>query len=172
MLLLFLGLTMQIRFSSLYAVAALAGCASSVSHDSARDTTAAPIEHAAAHASAIERSDALTLDGYKRGLAQRIAEINADQVYPGRPQALLRSVIVVKYTIDAHGKLTHSAIVRSNRDHETEATALASLRKSAPFPKPASHLLHHGRIELSETWLFNNDGRFQLRTIAQPQMDS
>jgi protein TonB len=33
------------------------------------------------------------------------------------------------------------------------------------------HLLRHGRLEISETWLFNNDGRFQLRTIAQPQMD-
>ena len=61
--------------------------------------------------------------------------------------------------------------MRANRDRETEATALASLRNSAPFPKPASHLLHRGQLDVSETWLFNNDGRFQLRSIAEAQMD-
>jgi len=43
------------------------------------------------------------------------------------------------------------------------------LRSTAPFPKPPAALLSGGRVELSETWLFNNNGRFQLRTIAQPQ---
>jgi protein TonB len=65
-----------------------------------------------------------------------------------------------------------SEIVRSNRDGEAEATALATLRRTAPFPKPASHLLRRGHVEITETWLFNNDGRFQLRTIAQPQSDT
>jgi periplasmic protein TonB len=77
----------------------------------------------------------------------------------------------MRYAVDAHGQLLRSEILRSNRDRETESIALASLRSAAPFPRPASHLLHHGKLEVSETWLFNNDGRFQLRTIAQPQMD-
>ncbi len=117
-------------------------------------------------------SGALTLDSYKRDVAQRITHNNPAKVYSGRPQALLRSVVVLRYVIDAHGNLVKSDIMRSNRDRETEATALASLRNSAPFPQPAAHLLRHGRLEMSETWLFNNDGRFQLRTIAEPQMDS
>lgn len=116
-------------------------------------------------------SAAFTLEGYKRDLAQRISQTNSTKVYDGRPQALLRSVIVLRYVIDSRGNLVRSEIMRSNRDHQTEATALASLKSSAPFPKPMPHLLRNGRIEISETWLFNNDGRFQLRTIAQPQMD-
>ena len=112
-----------------------------------------------------------TVEGYKRDLAQRILQVNSTKVYTTRPQALLRSVIVVRYSVDAQGQLLRSEIMRSNRDGENEATALAALRKAAPFPKPASHLLRHGKVEVSETWLFNNDGRFQLRTIAQPQMD-
>jgi len=84
---------------------------------------------------------------------------------------LLRSVVVVKYVVDANGRLLHSEILRSNHDRATEATALSSLRTAAPFPKPAPQLLRNGRMELMETWLFNNDGRFQLRTIAEPQMD-
>ncbi|MDB5798845.1 MAG: hypothetical protein JWP36_2747 [Paucimonas sp.] len=115
-------------------------------------------------------SSAITLDAYKVDLAQRIAQINAAKVYSGRPQALLRSVIVLRYTLDSHGNLVRSEILRSNRDATTEATALASLKTAAPFPKPARHLLRNGRIDVSESWLFNSDGRFQLRSIAQAQM--
>jgi protein TonB len=111
------------------------------------------------------------VDGYKRDLAQRITQVNSSKVYSGRPQALLRSVVVLRYVVDADGSLVRSEIMRSNGDHETEATALASLRSASPFPKPAAHLLRRGRLELSETWLFNNDGRFQLRTLAEAQMD-
>lgn len=116
-------------------------------------------------------STASTMDGYKRDIAQRIVQVNSTQVFIGRPQALLRSVVVVRYAVDARGNLVLSEIQRSNRDKITEATALATLRNSAPFPKPAPNLLRRGRVDISETWLFNNDGRFQLRTIAEPQMD-
>ena len=115
-------------------------------------------------------SMAQTVDGYKRDVAQRITLVKSIKIYPGRPQALLRSVVVLKFTIDASGQLLRSEIVRSNRDRVTEATALATLRGTAPFPKPAGNLLRNGRLEISETWLFNNDGRFQIRSVAQPQM--
>lgn len=117
-------------------------------------------------------SGASSYEAYKRDIAHRISQHNAAKVYDGQPQALLRSVVVLKYVVDARGNLVRSEVLRSNRDRETEATALTSLRNSAPFPQPAAHLLQRGRIEISETWLFNNDGRFQLRTIAQPQADS
>jgi len=115
-------------------------------------------------------SMAATSDAYKQDIAQRISHVSSTKVYTGRPQALLRSVIVMRYAIDRDGKLLRSEIVRTNHDAETEATALAALKDAAPFPKPAAHLLRHGRIELSESWLFNNDGRFQLRSVALPQM--
>jgi protein TonB len=116
-------------------------------------------------------STANTLAGYKADIAQRISQVNSTKVYAGRPQALLRSVVVLRYHVDSDGKLLRSEIQRSNRDPETEATALASLKQAAPFPKPSAHLLQHGRVEISESWLFNNDGRFQLRSVAQPQMN-
>lgn len=116
-------------------------------------------------------SQADSADEYKMAVANRIVQINSIKVYIGRPQALLRSVVVVKYVVDANGSLVRSEVLRSNRDRVTETTALSTLRGSAPFPKPSASLLKNGRIELMETWLFNNDGRFQLRTIAEPQMD-
>ncbi|MES2535792.1 MAG: energy transducer TonB [Pseudomonadota bacterium] len=116
-------------------------------------------------------STATTIDTYKKDVAHRISQVNSTKVYTGRPQALLRSIVVLKYTVDGGGNLVRSEIQRSNRDQVTEATALATLRNTAPFPKPASHLLRQGRVELLESWLFNSDGRFQLRSIALPQMN-
>lgn len=116
-------------------------------------------------------STAGTLNAYKVDIAQRISQVSSTQVHIQRPQALLRSVVVLKFSIDGSGNLLRSEIQRSNRDRAAEATALSTLRKAAPFPKPAPHLLRQGKVDISESWLFNNDGRFQLRSVALPQMD-
>lgn len=111
------------------------------------------------------------IDAYKIEIAQRISQANAEQISAGQPQSMLRSVVVIRSQIDANGHLMHSVILRSNRDRQTETIALNSLRKSAPFPKPASQLLRRGRVELVETWLFNDDAHFQLRSIAAAQRE-
>ncbi len=160
---------MHARVALLLAVAVLAAC-SSVPLES---TAPAPrgAEAGWVDSTTSMHSTAASLAGYKHDLAHWIARSNPGQVFAGRPQALLRSVVVVKYQVDANGRLLRSTILRSNRDQATESTALTTLRRAAPFPKPAAHLLRHGQVEVLETWLFNNDGRFQLRTIAEPQMD-
>lgn len=163
---------MKTRIAILLAAGIIAGCASRPSETPVSPTQDKPSRaERKTEVPEAQASSASSVDGYKRDLALRISQVNASKVYPGRPQALLRSVVVLRYVVDARGNLVRSEIMRSNRDSETESTALATLRNSAPFPKPASHLLRRGQLELSETWLFNNDGRFQLRTIAQPQMD-
>ena len=150
----------------------LAACSSPVVPPSGQG--AAPSAAARASIERVETtsdgtSTSRTVDGYKRDIALRITEVNSTKIYPDQPQALLRSVIVVKFSVDGGGKLLRSEIVRTNHDSATEATALATLRNTAPFPRPASGLLRNGKLEISETWLFNNDGRFQIRSIAQPQ---
>jgi protein TonB len=149
--------------------ALLAGCSSAPPRagDAPPASAVARIERVETTADAT--STARTVDAYKRDIALRISEVNSTKVFNGQPQALLRAVIVLKFYVDAGGKLLRSEIVRTNHDGAAEATALASLRNTAPFPKPAAGLLRNGRVELSETWLFNNDGRFQIRSVAQEQ---
>lgn len=156
---------MKTRILLVIAASLLASCASRPDQEASRPGSSTPTAPSAS------ASSSSTLNGYKREAAEHIAQSSANKMFSGRPQALLRSVVVVKYVVDAQGNLTRSEIMRSNRDSATEATALATLRGASPFPRPASSLLQHGRVELMETWLFNNDGRFQLRTIAEPQMD-
>lgn len=114
-------------------------------------------------------SRAKNISAYEREIAVHISQKNPDKIYVSNPQALLRSVVVLKFSIDANGKLVSRELIRSNKDKETEATAMQSLVRAQPFPIPPTSFLKQGKLEMLETWLFNTDGRFQLRTIALPQ---
>ena len=139
----------------------------------AKKTKAVPRKKSSIKKTAPPKEDpaaiAASMELYKKELAQKISDVDPTKVYATQPQALLRSVVVVRFVIDRNGKLLSSAVQRSNRDPVTEAAALASLRQAAPLPKPPAKLLINGRVDLLETWLFNDDGRFQVRSIAQVQ---
>ncbi|MGY4726124.1 TonB family protein [Burkholderia pyrrocinia] len=110
---------------------------------------------------------------YRVEIAQRVAERNPSGVLHGTPQAMLRSLVVVAFTVDRNGRLVNASVYRSNGDSEAEALALASLRRSAPLPTPPSRLLDgNGQIEMMEGWLFNDDGHFQLQSTASAQAQS
>ena len=169
--------TMKTRTSLaiMAAGAVLAGCAGNLAASRRADASPGNAARSAGEAGRGSgtglSSSAYRFESYKTELAQHISDHSAGKVYPGRPQALLRAVIVLKYSVDADGRLVHTGIVRSNHDHVAEQIALASLKSAAPFPKPHSHLLRQGKVEIAETWLFNNDGQFQVRSVALAQMD-
>ncbi|MFM0513807.1 energy transducer TonB [Paraburkholderia sp. RL17-373-BIF-A] len=101
---------------------------------------------------------------------QRIFERNPSLVLKGTPQAMLRSFVLVSFTVDRNGRLVDSSVHRTNGDDEAEATALASLRRAAPLPAPPARLLNgNGQLELFEGWMFNDNGQFQLQTSHSPQ---
>ncbi len=130
----------------------------------------APIDQGTAGAPDVDPAViAAATDLYKKELAEKIVKASPAKVYREQPQALLRSVVVLEFEVDADGKLLNSTVRRSNNDQVAEATALASLREAAPLPKPAAILVRHGPITMHETWLFNEDGRFQIRSTAQQQ---
>jgi len=111
-----------------------------------------------------------TLDQYREAVARRIVERSPSYVLRGTPQAMLRSLVVVSFTVDRNGHLVQSSVYRTNGDDEAEGTALASLRRASPLPLPPGKLLNgRGQLELFEDWLFNDDGKFQLRELASPQ---
>ncbi|PTB20537.1 energy transducer TonB [Trinickia symbiotica] len=114
--------------------------------------------------------NSLTLDQYRYAVAQRITERNPSYVLKRAPQAMLRSLVVVAFTVNRNGEVVSSSVYRTNGDDDAEATALATLRRASPLPPPPPKLLNRlGQIEMMEDWLFNDDGKFQLRTLALPQ---
>ena len=111
-------------------------------------------------------------DQYKIAAAQRVTAVNARQITPGNPQPMLRSVVSLEYWVDRTGNITSVALYRSNGDQEAERIAVTSLRRASPLPMPSRALVDSsGRVRAVETWLFNDDGRFQLRSVAAPQID-
>ena len=149
----------RLRAVALAVVAMLAACT----------ITPPPSLHSILTIPSITRSG--NLDQYRVEVAHRVAERNPSGMLHGIPQAMLRSLVVVAFTVDGSGRLVNASVYRSNGDSEAEA--LASLRRSAPLPPPPSRLLDgNGRLELMEGWLFNDDGHFQLQSTASAQAQS
>ena len=67
---------------------------------------------------------------------------------------------------DASGNVVDARVLRDNVDAQTVRNAMDSVRRGASYPRPAAQLLNRGRLEFSESWLFRDDGKFQLRTLA------
>jgi protein TonB len=108
------------------------------------------------------------LDAYKRELAQRILASSAAQTFEGKPPDILYAVVVLQFTVDRAGKVTALKTLRSRHPPQARL-ALASVRAAAPFPAPPASLLRRGTLEVAETWLFRDDGKFQIRSLAEAQ---
>jgi len=109
------------------------------------------------------------LEAWKRAAAVRIHQANQKQLFEGRPHHLLQAVIVVEATVDRTGTVVGSRVTRSPKIKSLDQMALASLKAASPLPAPPPTLLVRGNLVFSETWLVQNDGRFQVRTLALPQ---
>ena len=116
--------------------------------------------------------EADNLARYKREVACRIHARNPTHLYEGAPPPVLRSVVVLSVRVDARGRPVRIGVVRSNGIRALERRAIQSVRAAAPLPIPAGVLLRRGAADITETWLFRDDGRFQIRTLAQVQSPS
>jgi TonB family protein len=141
----------------LLALLMLAGCASAPETPStppqpeAKAVPPVPAARAPAPTSAAE--------GYKRNFAEKVATANREQIADSLPQ-MLKSVVVLNVTVDSRGNLSHVSVRRSNGYRDLENRAMESVRRAAPYASP-------GRtVSFLETFLFRDDGRFQIRTLV------
>lgn len=114
-------------------------------------------------------SEARSIDGYKRDAARRVYFRNTPYLFDGPPPPVLKSVVVLSIRIDARGMPVHVAVMRSNGFRDLEQRAIRSVHEAAPLPIPRSSITRRGSMEYVETWLFRNDGRFQIRSLAEVQ---
>jgi periplasmic protein TonB len=150
----------------------LAGCSEIPLLRLPSPTPAAPASSSSIPAASREApapSQASRLDSYKADFAQAVLAANPDHTFSGQLPPMLPAIVVVSIAVDAEGNLA-KAVVQRSRDSDASQVALASLRRAAPFPRPVRLLRSGSRLlEFSETFLFNHDYRFQLRTLAGPQ---
>jgi hypothetical protein len=115
-------------------------------------------------------AQAQSTDQVKAEFARTVYLHSATQVHNEQPQALLRAVVVLRVKLTDQGQWV-AEIFRDNPDQpEMTRAALASVSK-LPVPvglsAKARQLLQNDG--LVEAWLFQNDGRFALKTLAKPQ---
>lgn len=153
----------------------LAGCASAPAPDAAPDSLPSSENEAMAPAmpAAAPRREAAVsyanVDRYKEILARHIVLRNAEHTFSGPLPPMLPAIVVLRISVDRSGAITNMFVQRS-RDDEASSVALASLRRSGALPRP-HNLLKASEPDLtfSETFLFNDDYRFQVRSLALPQ---
>jgi periplasmic protein TonB len=96
---------------------------------------------------------------YRRDFAQKVAAVNRDAIADSLPE-MLKSVVVLSISLDSRGNLTDVSVRRSNGYADLEGRAMQSVRRAAPFAAPGESL------SFLETFLFRDDGRFQIRSLV------
>ncbi len=115
------------------------------------------------------KSSSWTVDGYKKDAALWIYGANPKGLYEGAPPPILKSVVVLSISVDSHGHPTRVTVLRSNGYTDLDKLAVQSVKRADPLPPPSRMIMRGGGLEFTETWLFRDDGRFQLRTLASTQ---
>jgi protein TonB len=108
------------------------------------------------------------LDDYKTLVARHVADRNPEHRYTGTLPSMLPAIVVLEITVDADGHMRDVTVQRS-RDAAAAQVALASMRRSAPLPPPRRLAGSGGTLTFSETFLFADKARYQLRSLANRQ---
>jgi protein TonB len=121
-----------------------------------------------------DASPAGTVAEYRDAFAKRLHAANAGMLFEGPPPNPVRAVIVMRAEIDAMGGLRRLDLVRAPwHDPWLEDLVRQTVRQAGPFPPPSLKLMNGARsVSFQETWLFDYEGRFRLRSLSLPQVEA
>lgn len=111
-------------------------------------------------------------DDVRKDFAHAVYDGSPELVHNRNPQPLLRAVIVLNVKLD-DGDRWRAEVVRTNDEQpEMLVRAMETVRRA-----PAIQLSEEAKSELRrngliEAWLFDNDGSFQVKTLAKAQRRS
>jgi hypothetical protein len=111
-----------------------------------------------------------SLDQVRRGFAQMVYQDSGPDINLDRPQSMLRAVVVLRVRMNDRGRWAAEVMRENDVEPELTRKALASVEHLATamdVSAPVAEQLH--REGFVEVWLFQNDGRFALKTLALPQ---
>ncbi len=159
-----------------FACALVASCGTSTDRKIETASGETPVAEAKAAASGREpgaepprESKARSIEGYKRDAARRVYFNNTKLLFDGAPPPVLKSIVVLSIRVDANGAPQRVSVMRSNGYRDLEQRAVKSVQDASPLPVPHDAVVKKGAVDYVETWLFRDDGRFQIRSLAEAQ---
>jgi len=116
-------------------------------------------------------SKASSLVEYQTEVAGLLHAANRGMVFEGPPPNPVRAVIVMRTEIDALGEARRFDLLRAPwHDPWLGMLVEQTMRNAEPFPRPSMKLLNGGTsVVFTETWLFDYQGRFRLRSLSEAQ---
>jgi protein TonB len=112
-------------------------------------------------------SAAATPREYRRDAARHIYADNKDRIYSGKLPPMLYAVGTLQVNLDANGKVLSMHWMRApSHAPEVIAEIERTVLEASPFPA-ATRL---GKVTWTDTWLWDESGRFQLDTLSEGQM--
>ena len=118
-------------------------------------------------------SAAASLAEYRREVAGLLHAANRGMIFEGPPPNPVRAVIVMRAEIDVLGEARRFDQLRAPlHDPWLGMLVEQTMRNAEPFPRPSMKLLDGGSsVSFTETWLFDYQGRFRLRSLSEAQAD-
>lgn len=155
------------RRMAMVALAGLAACAAPAPPAKPPPVPEAPAIVAAPAPVVPAAAPPVTLDDYKRRLAGRIVASSSKTFHEPLPHAM-KSIVVLHIRVDSRGLPLRIAVFRSNGYRNLEQRAVASVVDAVPLPPPPGALLDETRsLSFLETFLFRDDGLFQVRSLVR-----
>ena len=112
-------------------------------------------------------SNAATPRDYKRAAAAHIYEINGARIHGGKLPPLLYAIGTLQVHLDANGKVASLHWLRApSHAPEVIAEIVRTVLAASPFPVAA----RLGPVVWTDTWLWDDAGRFQLDTLSEGQL--
>lgn len=112
-------------------------------------------------------SGARTARDYRRDAATHLYARNSARIYGGKLPPMLYAIGVLQVDINAHGAVTALRWMRApSHAPEVVAEIERAVRQAAPFPAPVKM----GKVTYTDTWLWDQSGRFQLDTLTEGQL--
>jgi len=108
-------------------------------------------------------------DDIKRDFAHAVYDGSPQLVHNRNPQPMLRAVIVLNVKLDESENWRAEVLRTNDEQPEMLARAIETVRRAPHIALSESAKAELRRNGLIEAWLFDNDGSFQVKTLAKAQ---
>ncbi|MBO9512822.1 MAG: hypothetical protein J7549_01800 [Variovorax sp.] len=112
-------------------------------------------------------SNATTARDYRKDAARYVYQLNKRRIYAGKLPPMLYAVGTLQVDLDAGGRVVKMHWMRAPQ-HAPEV--IAEIEKAVldaqPFPAP----MRLGGVTWTDTWLWDEEGHFQLDTLSEGQL--